>query len=338
MPGHDIIVVGFSAGGLDALARVVAGLPAGLPAAIFVVHHFPPSSVSVLPRILERAGAIPAKHAVHGEPFVPGTIYVAPPDHHLLLAQRVVLVTRGPRENGHRPAIDPLFRTAAKAHGPRIIAVLLSGTLDDGTAGLMMVKQRGGIAVVQDPTDATYSGMPSSALANTAVDHVVPVDRMAELLVDLVDEPPASGPEGALPMPSQEEQSPDPAMAGAHDLELVSGPPSGFTCPECGGAVWELQSGELIRYRCHVGHAFTAENMITAQAQTLESALWSAIRSLEEKAELCQRLADRALKRGWRRSSDRFIEVAQEARRGSEAIRQLVHSGVDRIPVVEEEA
>src|SRR5262249_52555810 len=151
------------------------------------------------------------------------------------------------------PAIDPLFRTAAKAHGPRVIAVLLSGTLDDGTVGLTMVKQRGGIAVVQDPSDATYAGMPSSALANTVVDHVVPVDQMASLLMDLVDEPAEIEPVGGRPMPVQEDQSPDPAMAGAHDLELVSGPPSGFTCPECGGALWELQNGELIRYRCHVG-------------------------------------------------------------------------------------
>src|SRR5262249_59496729 len=134
-------VGGFAGGGVEAVGGVVVGLPADLPAAIFVVHHFPPSSVSVLPRILERAGALSAKHAVHGEPFAPGTIYVAPPDHHLLLAQHVVLVTRGPRENGHRPAIDPLFRTAAKALGPRVIAVLLSGTLDDGTVGLTMVKQ-----------------------------------------------------------------------------------------------------------------------------------------------------------------------------------------------------
>lgn len=338
MPGHDIIVVGFSAGGLDALARVVGSLPADLPASMFVVHHFPPSSISALPRILERAGPLPAKHAVHGEKFVPGTIYVFQPDHHLLLASGVVLVTRGPRENGHRPAIDPLFRTAAKTYGPRVIALLLSGTLDDGTMGLMMVKQRGGIVVVQDPQDARYSGMPASALANTPVDYTVPVSRMSSLLLDLVDMPVESEAEGSRPMSKQEDQSPDPAMAGAHDLEIVSGPPSGFTCPECGGALWELRTGEAIRYRCHVGHAFNAETMVTLQAQALESALWSAIRTLEEKAELCQRLSERALKRGSKKSAARFSDASRQARHGSETIRQLLQSGTNGVPIVEEEA
>lgn len=188
MAGRDIIVVGFSAGGVTALARVVANLPQGLPASILVVHHFPPSSVSALPRILERAGRLPAAHAVHDEPILPGRIYVAPPDRHLLLDQKVVLA-RGPRENGHRPAIDPLFRTAAKAYGPRVIGVLLSGTLHDGTAGIMMIKQYGGLAVVQAPGDAMYSGMPSSAIAHALVDYTVPVAEMGQLLVRLVEDP-----------------------------------------------------------------------------------------------------------------------------------------------------
>jgi two-component system chemotaxis response regulator CheB len=338
MPGHDIIVVGFSAGGLDALARVVGSLPTDLPASVFVVHHFPPSSISALPSILARSGALPARHAIHGEKFIPGTIYVAQPDHHLLLDPGVVLVTRGPRENGHRPAIDPLFRTAAKAYGPRVIALLLSGTLDDGTMGLMMVKQHGGIAVVQDPQDARYSSMPASALANAPVDYKVPVSRIASLLLELVDMPVESESERGSPMSAQEDQSPDPAVAGAHDLEIVSGPPSGFTCPECGGALWELRNGEAIRYRCHVGHAFTAENMVTLQAQVLESALWSAIRTLEEKAELCQRLSERARNRGWKKSAARFSESSRQARHGSETIRQLLRSGVDGVPMLEEEA
>jgi two-component system, chemotaxis family, protein-glutamate methylesterase/glutaminase len=336
MPGHDIIVIGFSAGGLDALARVVSDLPGDLQAAVFVVHHFPPSSVSVLPKILTRSGRMPARHAIHGEPIVPGTIYVAPPDHHLLLSSRAVLVTRGPRENGNRPAIDPLFRTAAKAYGSRVIALLLSGTLDDGTVGLTMVKERGGIAVVQDPQDATHSGMLSSALEHVSVDYVLPVSRMASLLVDLVQEPASVGSEGMATMSAQEEQSPDPAIGGARDLdqEIIAGPPSGLTCPECGGALWELQNGELVRYRCHVGHAYTAETMVTVHAQALESALWSAIRALEEKAELCQRLGERSTRRGWSDSAAQFEEAARDARSGSEAIRSLLNAGVDGIPLV----
>jgi two-component system chemotaxis response regulator CheB len=189
MPGHDIIVIGFSAGGVDALVRLVQGLPSNLPAALFVVHHFPASAVSVLPSILSRAGALPATHATDREPIECGRIYVAPPDRHLLLNNGRILVTRGPRENGHRPAIDPLFRTAAKAHGSRVIGVLLSGTMDDGTAGLMAIKRSGGMVVVQDPRDALYGGMPASAIEQVEVDHIVPASDLAPLLIRLVNEP-----------------------------------------------------------------------------------------------------------------------------------------------------
>lgn len=186
MAAHDIVVVGFSAGGLEALVQVVSDLPADLPASLFVVHHFPASSISVLPRILHRAGPLPAAHAQQGEAIVQGRIYVAPPDRHLLIGLDTVLLSSGPRENRYRPAIDVLFRTAAKSYGPRVIALLLSGTLDDGTAGLGMVEQCGGVSVVQDPDDAVYSGMPSSALAHNKVDHVLPVGSIAPLLVRLI--------------------------------------------------------------------------------------------------------------------------------------------------------
>jgi two-component system, chemotaxis family, protein-glutamate methylesterase/glutaminase len=340
MAGRDIIVLGFSAGGVEAMGRVVADLPETLPAAILVVHHFPPSSVSALPRILERAGRLPARHAVHEEPILPGRIYVAPPDLHLLLNRKVVLA-RGPKENGHRPAIDPLFRTAAKAYGPRVIGVLLSGTLDDGTAGIMMVKKCGGLAVVQAPADAMYSGMPSSALAHALVDYAVPVAEMGQLLVRLVGEPAGARPEADTAMASQESRSPDSALGGARDLEYeeVDGPPSGLTCPECGGALWELKDGELVRYRCHVGHAFTADNMMTQQAESLEAALWTAIRALEEKAELSRRLLERAKGRGWRRTAEQFEAATRMAENGSELIRQLVtRGGNEMVPQGESEA
>jgi two-component system, chemotaxis family, protein-glutamate methylesterase/glutaminase len=189
MPGHDIVVVGLSAGGIEALVRLVKGLPANLAAAVFVVHHFPPSGISFLPQILQRAGPLRAKHAAHSEPICGNRIYVSPPDRHLLLNRGTVLLTRGPRENGHRPAIDPLFRSAAEAYGRRVIGVLLSGTLDDGTAGLGLIKQNGGIAVVQEPADALYPGMPSSALQQAEVDHVVPAAEIGPLLERLVNEP-----------------------------------------------------------------------------------------------------------------------------------------------------
>jgi two-component system, chemotaxis family, protein-glutamate methylesterase/glutaminase len=340
MVGHDIIVIGFSAGGLDALVRVTSGLHKDFPASIFVVHHFPPSGTSVLPHILKRAGPLPAEHATNGETVVPGRIYVAPPDRHLLLREGTVLLSRGPRENGHRPAIDPLFRTAAKAYGPRVIAVLLSGTLDDGSVGISMVKQGGGITVVQDPEDALYSGMPLSAMANNVIDHVVSTTEMALLLEQLTAQPAARVPKGPTHLPIQETQSPDPAWMGAHGLEMerLIGPPSTLTCPDCGGALWELAHGDLTRYSCHVGHAFTGENMVALHRRSLESALWAAIRALEEKAQLSLRLADRADRRGSLKSAAQFRESAQEATSGSESIRQLLLSGVDDVPLTREGA
>jgi two-component system, chemotaxis family, protein-glutamate methylesterase/glutaminase len=178
MPDHDIVVVGASAGGVEALIRLVASVPAQLPAAVFVVLHVPPSGTSALPDILGRSGPLPAGHVKDGEPIEHGRIYVAPPDHHLLLRPGHVHLARGPRENGHRPAVDPLFRSAAREYATRVVGMVLSGALDDGTAGLVASRARGGLAVVQDPADALYSGMPVNALHHVAVDHVLPATAM----------------------------------------------------------------------------------------------------------------------------------------------------------------
>jgi two-component system chemotaxis response regulator CheB len=189
MPGHDIIVMGASAGGVEALREIVRGLPADLSAAIFVVLHLPSDATSVLPDILKRAGRLPAFHPKDLDAIEPGRIYVAQPDCHLLIKRGQVRLVRGPKENSARPAIDPLFRTAARYYARRVIGVVLSGTLDDGTAGLLDIKLRGGIAVVQEPADAIYSGMPRSALENVEVDHCVPASEIASLLTRLVNEP-----------------------------------------------------------------------------------------------------------------------------------------------------
>ena len=186
MSGHDMITIGASAGGVEALTELVRGLPVDLPASVFVSLHVPPHGTSMLPQILSRRGPLPAHHARDGEPIEPGRIYVAPPDLHLLIHQGVVRLSRGPRENGFRPAIDPLFRTAARWHGPRVVGVILSGTLDDGTAGLLAIKERGGFAVVQDPDDALFPGMPRNAMDVVHVDHVLPAS----------EHPPHPGPTG----------------------------------------------------------------------------------------------------------------------------------------------
>ena len=278
---RDIIVIGASAGGIEALRGLVAGLPADLAASVFVVLHTSADSPGLLAEILARAGALPALNATEGERIRPGQIYVAPPDHHLLIEPGVVRVTRGPRENRFRPAIDPLFRSAAQTYGPRVVGVILSGYLDDGTAGLWVVKRLGGAAVVQDPADALVDSMPRSALRHVEVDYCVPLAEMAELLLRLTDEP---GDVGAYEMP--EEPRIEVSIAKAEQaLEagvLRLGEPSNYACPECHGVLLQLNEENRIRFRCHTGHAYSAESLVAEMDEAIEESLWNAIRSVEE--------------------------------------------------------
>jgi two-component system chemotaxis response regulator CheB len=237
MPGRDILVVGASAGGVEALTELARGLPADLPAAVFMVLHVPPHATSVLPRILSRAGRLPTAHAREGEPIRPGRIYVAPPDHHMLLRRGYVYLARGPRENSHRPAVDPLFRTAARAYDGRVVGVLLSGALDDGTAGLAAIKRRGGIALVQDPDEALFSGMPRSAIENVEVDHVVSLAGMAGLLSRLACEPVAEETKERVPDEMEQETQIEAFALSAIENRVHPGTPSTFGCPECGGTL-----------------------------------------------------------------------------------------------------
>src|SRR5262245_27678364 len=272
MPDHDIVVVGASAGGVEALADLARSLPADLPAAVFVVLHVPSTGTSALPDILSRHGPLPATHVMDGEPIENGRIYVAPPDHHVLLRTGHVHLARGPRENGHRPAVDPLFRSAAHEYASRVIGVVLSGALDDGTAGLAAVKSRGGLAVVQVPGDALYPGMPDSALEHVRVEHVVPTSDMGELLARITAEPAPEAP-GSAP----EEMEVEVNVEG-FSLEAIEGgrpgQPSGFSCPDCNGVLWEVQDGQLQRFRCRVGHAWSPGSLLTQQSEALEAALW----------------------------------------------------------------
>jgi two-component system chemotaxis response regulator CheB len=329
LPGHDIIVIGFSAGGVEALTRVIRDLPHDLPAAILIVHHFPSHSISALPGILTRLGKMPAAHGVEGERIRPGRIYIARPGRHLLVNGDRIQLSRGPKENGHRPAIDPLFRSAARSYGPRVIGVLLSGTLDDGSYGLQVIKDCGGLAVVQRPEDAIFGDMPANAMQLVQVDRVESAAGLGALLTRLVSEPAAVPEEGVLAMAPHPVVPPDPSARGTNDLEehTLQGPPTPLTCPDCGGALWELQGGEVVRYRCHVGHSFSDEAMLAAEAARLESSLWSAIRTLKEKAELARRLSGRMEARGLRRTARQFERAAAAAEHDSELIRQLLLSG-----------
>jgi two-component system chemotaxis response regulator CheB len=325
MANHDIVVMGASTGGVDALTSVMGGLPPGLPASLFVVCHFPTDGRSVLPEILSRAGPLLATHAVEGEPVLPGHVYIAPPDHHLLLqpGERMQL-NRGPRENHFRPAIDPLFRSAACFYGPRVIAVVLTGALGDGTAGLLAVRAAGGIAVVQDPADAIVAEMPSRAASIAGADHVVPVTRLASLLTELIQQPDPAPGDSSMSDPI--EKMPD--IVNADMDEQVNNARRGrvtvFSCPECGGCLWQVDELPLVRFRCHVGHAYNAEALLSEQASALEAALWTAVRTFKERNLLARQLAARERQRGEAKSAERFEEQAALAQRYGELIQQYV--------------
>jgi two-component system chemotaxis response regulator CheB len=289
--------------------------------------HVPPQGGSVLPAILGRAGPLPSAHAEHGQPIQPGRIYVAPPDQHLIVHDGHFALSRGPRENGHRPAGDVLFRTAARFYGNRVIGLVLSGALDDGTAGLAAVRERAGATVVQDPADALYPAMPASALANVAVDHVLPVQQIPDLLVRLVAEQvqaKAPGPSDLLRKEAAVADFEDTRRQG----DAPPGKPAGFGCPDCNGSLYEIREGDIVRYRCRVGHAWSAEGLLAQHSLALEGALWMALRSLEEKAELSRQLADRAETRGNRLSAKRFRVAADESADAVALVREMLQSGV----------
>lgn len=335
MPGHDIIVIGASAGGVEALTHLVRNLPPELPAAIFVVLHIPSQSPSVLPQIINRAiarqhkggSSLKASHPKDNEAIQHGRIYIAPPDHHLLVKDGYIRLAKGPRENNHRPAVDPLFRTAARIYGQRVIGIVLSGTLDDGTAGLAAVKQCGGLAIVQDPDEALYLGMPRSAIENVEVDYILDVSEIARVLVELVDQPVKQ--EGTNAVSNDIEMEADMAEleVGAMNNPNRPGQPSPYGCPDCGGVLWELGEGKLLRFRCRTGHAYSTGTLIASQSEALEEALWNALRALEEKAALALRLGTRARDRHQFISATRFEEQAKTAQERATLVRNMLLGG-----------
>jgi two-component system, chemotaxis family, protein-glutamate methylesterase/glutaminase len=325
MAGRDIVVMGGSAGSIEAMAEILGGLPADFPGSIFVVVHFPGSVRSTLPRILSRAGPLPGRHPRDSDPIEPGHIYVAPPNCHLLLSQGHTRLTRGPKENGHRPALDPLFRSAAHAYGSRVVGIVLSGNLNDGTAGLLTVKQRHGVAVVQSLETALYQGMPRSAIDNVQVDYVLSPAEIPSLLTELAAEPARAL--KVVPM-SEDESSNSADELAIADRHTQPGIPSTMTCPECHGTLWEVKDEELVRFRCRVGHAYSDEALLVHQSEQLEAALWTALRALEEHSALARRLAGRAGSRGHAHSASSFTEQAMDAEHHASVIRHVLDRGV----------
>lgn len=328
MGGQDIIVVGASAGGVEALSTLVGDLPDDLPAAVFVVLHMAPHAATALPSILARRTRLPVGQPRDGETVRPGRVYVAVPDRHLILHPGVIGVASGPTENGHRPSVDTLFRSAAAAYGRRVAGVVLSGSRDDGTAGLRAIHERGGVVIVQDPDEALFPGMPQSAVAGDHPDFVLPVGEIGALLTRLARKEVArEGRSETVPDELDAElrwANPDLAWSAPSDPPL--GIPSGFTCPECHGGLWEIEDEGLPRYRCRVGHGFSAESLLAIQRGDMESALWTAYRTLEERASLFRRLADRARGRHADITAEHFSAESAEVNRQAELVRAVLWS------------
>jgi two-component system chemotaxis response regulator CheB len=330
MAGVDVIVIGASAGGLQALLDIVAALPASLPAAVLVTVHTPTESTSRLPQILARATPLAVRFAEHGDRLAAGHIYVARPDVHLLIDGDSLALNHGPRQNGFRPAIDPMFRSAADAFGPRAMGVVVSGALDDGTYGLARIKAAGGTAVAQDPEEALVASMPLSAIRNVEVDHVLPAAQIGELIASRAGKSFNGVPEMAS---KTTEQPLDEREITVQQMNGRFGPPSAMTCPDCGGALWELQEGKLTRFRCHVGHQFSPEALDRGQHDLVEEALWTAVRALEEHADLRQRMSRRADLAGLSAVAGGFADTARTLHHQAQTIRDLLLSDEPEWPV-----
>ncbi len=307
-------MIGASAGGVEALRRLVGMLPARLPATVFIVLHVWPDARSYLQPILARSTPLTVREPRNHERVERGVIYVAPSDQHLMVEQERILIVRGPRENRARPAINPLFRSAAAVYGPRVVGVVLTGMLDDGTGGLWAVKHCGGVAVVQEPSEAEFPEMPRSALANVEVDHCVPLAEMGPLLVKLAGEPPPVA-EPVSPVPESVQASNHVMKMEASPVSLDRlGKRSVFSCPECNGALWEVAEGGQPEYRCHVGHAYSPQILAAEQNLVIEQSLWSALRALKESAALDERLA--------KRSAEMALDLAAATHRANAAEKQ----------------
>jgi two-component system chemotaxis response regulator CheB len=322
MAHRDIIVIGASAGGIGALQTILPALPWNFHASLFVVIHTSEESPALLPDILNRASKIPVLYAVNNAAILPGRVYIAPGGRaHMTLQRGTVRLQPGPRENRSRPSIDALFRSASHAYGSQVIGVVLSGNLDDGTAGLADIKARGGLAIAQDPTEAIAPSMPASAIENTGVDFILPVEEIGPKLVELVA---AERGEEVLAFPME------PSNGG--DRRQV------YSCPECGGVLEELENEQTLRFRCRVGHSYSPETLLAEQNLGVEKALWAAIRTLEEQAEFSDRLASNSQRKKRPRLASRFSEKAQTSRQNADVLRELLQRATDLVVRVAEES
>jgi two-component system chemotaxis response regulator CheB len=322
MSNRDIVVIGGSAGSTAPLKAILGALPAGFDAAIFIVIHIPSRSLGMLATVTSAATNLPVHTAADGLRFERGNIYLAAPDHHLIIANGHIHLGKGPRENMVRPAIDALFRSAAVAGGPRVVGVLLSGLLNDGASGLHAIKRCGGVVLVQEPSDAVADEMPRSAMGAVEVDLAVPAVRIGDVLSDLVKQP--AGP--AVPVPADIKLEVDIAAGERIDPGLTRklGSPTALTCPQCGGVLTAVESSTPLRFRCQVGHGFTADVLAKEQESTVDEALRVALRIIQERAELVGRMAEDGRRSGRRAIAEMYEERAAEYRNHAETIRRAV--------------
>lgn len=329
---RDVVCIGASSGGVSALMRLVGQLPPSLPAAVFIVLHTSPGSPGTLASILSRATPLPTALAIHDEPIQPGRIRVAPPDHHLVLSHGRALLDRGPTENRVRPAVDTLFRSAAVACGARVIGIVLTGHLSDGSAGVCAIKRAGGTVIVQSPADAECPSMPRAAIAADSPDHVVPLAEMGALLGRIV------GTKARRAVAPEELALEVDAGMRLGDVSVQINDQLGrsapFTCPDCGGPLWRLAKPP--RFRCQLGHAFNDDVLADAQAQTSVQALWVAARTLDERARLLGEMAraQRDMSRGL--SAAAYETRAREVREAADEIRRLMSAMPNSLEVLPE--
>ena len=313
MGSSSIIVIGASAGGVRALTSLAAALPETLSAPVLIVLHIG-ANRSELPALLTAAGPLPATHAKDGETILPGHIYVAPPDRHMIVADGRLRLLRGPKENCARPAVDPLFRSVAEGYGPDAVGVILTGNLNDGALGLFEIKQRGGVAIAQDPNDAAYPEMPSSAACHVALDYCLPLAEIPALLVELVNR--KDGKEVAVPKTSSQLNGQESEIISSQTFER----PLTVTCPDCGGALKRMEVGSIVKFGCHTGHTYTAEIMATAQFEEMEKVMRAAVRFLNERAEFCLQMAEHGVaadpdaSRDWHAASKQALDRAYKLR------------------------
>lgn len=320
MTGHDLVAVGGSAGSLSVLRTIIPALPADLPAAVLVTMHLSATGGGAIVEQLDAVSALRVVVAVDGQPIEPGSVYVAPGDHHLLAMQGVIRLGRGPRENMVRPAIDPMFRSAALSYGSRAIGVVLSGHLNDGASGLFAIKQRGGLAVVQQPLDAEVPSMPQAALEAVDPDRVVRAANLAAALCDLVRQPAAPGP-AAVPDLELEVRIALGDRLGSSNLGAIA-QPSALSCPHCHGVLSEIVARGPLRYRCQTGHAFTAEAALAGQQAEVDEAMMIALRVMEERVTLVSRMGREAREQGRAAAAELYEARAEEYGRYAATLRE----------------